>query len=70
MHNHDDKYPARPGFEPDTSRLQASVDTNESSGADHNVRNTIKKQHSNISFIRNAILLPQIKKSSPTMGQH
>ena len=29
MYNHDDKYPARPGFEPGTSRLQASVDTNE-----------------------------------------
>ena len=29
MHNHDDKYPARPGFEPGTSRLQAPVDTNE-----------------------------------------
>ena len=29
MHNHDDKYPARPGFEPSTSRLQAPVDTNE-----------------------------------------
>ena len=28
MHNHDDKYPARPGFEPGTSRLQAPVDTN------------------------------------------
>ena len=23
MHNHDDKYPARPGFETGTSRLQA-----------------------------------------------
>ena len=32
MHNHDDKYPARPGFEPGTSRLQAPVDTNEPSG--------------------------------------
>ena len=34
MHNHDDKYmyPTRPGFEPGTSRLQASLDTNESSG--------------------------------------
>ena len=32
MHNHDDKYPARPGFEPGTSRLQALVDTNEPSG--------------------------------------
>ena len=31
MHNHDDKYPARPGFEPGTSRLQAPVDTNEPS---------------------------------------
>ena len=29
VHNHDDKYPARPGFEPGTSRLQAPVDTNE-----------------------------------------
>ena len=29
MHNHDDKYPARPGSEPGTSRLQAPVDTNE-----------------------------------------
>ena len=32
MHNHDDKYPSRPGFEPDTTRLQAPVDTNEPSG--------------------------------------
>ena len=32
MHNHDDKYPARPGFESGTSRLQAQVDTNELSG--------------------------------------
>ena len=32
MHNHDDKYQARPGFEPGTSRLQAPVDTNEPSG--------------------------------------
>ena len=32
MHNHVDKYPARPGFEPGTSRLQAPVDTNEPSG--------------------------------------
>ena len=29
MHNHDDKYPARPGFEPDTSMLQTPVDTNQ-----------------------------------------
>ena len=32
MHNHDDKYPARPGYEPGTSRWQAPVDTNEPSG--------------------------------------
>ena len=32
MQNHDDKYPARPGFEPGTSRLQAPVDTSELSG--------------------------------------
>ena len=31
MHNHDDKYPALPGFEPGTSRLQAPVDMNEPS---------------------------------------
>ena len=31
MHNHDDKYPNRPGFEPGTSRLQAPVDTTEPS---------------------------------------
>ena len=32
MHNHDGKYPSRPGFEPGTPRLQAPVDTNEPSG--------------------------------------
>ena len=32
MHNHDDKYPSRPRFEPGTPRLQAPVDTNEPSG--------------------------------------
>ena len=31
-HNHDDKYPARPGFETGTSRLPAPGDTNEPSG--------------------------------------
>ena len=31
MHDHDDKYPSRPGFEPGTSKLQAPVDTNEPS---------------------------------------
>ena len=32
MHNHDDKYPSRPGSEPGTPRLQDPVDTNEPSG--------------------------------------
>ena len=32
MHNHDEKYTSRPGFEPGTPRLQAPVDTNEASG--------------------------------------
>ena len=32
MHNHDDKYLSRSGFEPGTPRLQAPVDTNEPSG--------------------------------------
>ena len=27
MHNHDDKYPSRQGFEPGTPWLQAQVDT-------------------------------------------
>ena len=41
MHNHDDKYPARPGFEPATSRLQTPVDTNEPSGpANIHVKNS------------------------------
>ena len=31
MHNHDDKYPSRPGFEPGTPRLPSPVDTNEPS---------------------------------------
>ena len=32
MHNHDDKYPSRSGFEPGTPRLPAPIDTNEPSG--------------------------------------
>ena len=32
MHNYDEKYPSRPGFEPGTARLQAPVDMNEPSG--------------------------------------
>ena len=35
MHNHDDKYPTRSGFEPGTSRLQAPVHTNEQLGPAH-----------------------------------
>ena len=35
MQNNDDKYLARPGFEPGTSRLQAPVDTNEPLGRPH-----------------------------------
>ena len=35
MHNHDDKYPSRPGSEPGTPRLQAPVDTNGSSGPEN-----------------------------------
>ena len=31
LHNHDDKYLARPGIEPGISRLQAPIDTNEPS---------------------------------------
>ena len=33
MHNHDDKYPTRPGVEPGTSTLQAPVDTNVPDGS-------------------------------------
>ena len=32
MHNHDDKYPYQPEFEPGTPRSQAPADTNEPSG--------------------------------------
>ena len=35
MNNHDDKYPARPGFKPSTSGLQAPVYANEPSGPAH-----------------------------------
>ena len=43
MHNHDDKYPARPGFEPGTSRLQAPVNKNEPYGPASKTRNTHPK---------------------------
>ena len=32
MHNPDDKYPTRPGFEPSTSEFQATIESNEPSG--------------------------------------
>ena len=38
MHNHDDKYPPRTGFEPGTPRLQAPVDTYEPSGPANEMR--------------------------------
>ena len=38
MHNHDEKYPSRPGLESGTPRLQAPVDTNEPSGPATNLR--------------------------------
>ena len=41
MHNHDDKYPSRPGFEPGTPRLQALVDTNEPSGPAYTTKYTV-----------------------------
>ena len=44
MHNHNEKYSARPGFEPGTPRLQAPVDTNEPSGKNgEKSRQTVKK---------------------------
>ena len=43
MHNYDDKYPAKPGFEHGTPRLQAPVDTNKPFGpASYNNKNKIK----------------------------
>ena len=46
MHNHDDKYPARPGFKPDFPRLQAPVDTNEPSGpAQRRINNTCRHRY-------------------------
>ena len=57
MHNHDDKYPYRPGFEPGTSRLQAQVDTNEPSGS---VRDPQLQVGENYSFLFN--LRPNISK--------
>ena len=41
MHNHADKYPARPGFEPGTSTLQAPVDTNKPWGAASNIQRRV-----------------------------
>ena len=44
MHNHDDKYPSRPGFEPGTPRLQAPVETYELSGPAYPKRTRICHQ--------------------------
>ena len=50
MHNHDNKYPARTGFEPGTCRLQAPVDTNEPSGPASTIR-TARGTDKNISSL-------------------
>ena len=44
-HDHDDKYPARPGFESGTFRLQDPVDTNEPSGPVVADDGPVLKQH-------------------------
>ena len=63
MHNYDDKYPARPGFEPGTSRLQAPVDTNEPSGParNNNVRTLCPA---------NTTRWPNVYDVGPTLSQH
>ena len=50
MHNHDDKYPSRPGFEPCTPRSQAPIDTNEPSGPAPSVCRPTFIFHSLISY--------------------
>ena len=52
VHNHDAKYASRPGFEPDTPRLQAPVDTNEPSGPA-----TCYKYVINVSHIKRGLVL-------------
>ena len=50
MHNHDDKYPVRPGFDPGTSRLQALVDTNEPSRPAYTADSKYSRHHSSSSI--------------------
>ena len=45
MHNHDHKYPSRPGFEHGTPGLQAPVDTNEPSRIMYNIHCTTRHRH-------------------------
>ena len=57
IHNHDDKYPARPGFEPGTSRLQTPVDRNEPSGPARiylitSIFHTLSIKHIIISYLK------------------
>ena len=55
MHNHDDKYPARPGFEPGTSRLlQAPVDTKEPSGP------AIRAKYDHIHIISGNVIVSRV----------
>ena len=51
MHNHDDKYPAWPGFKPNTGRLKAPVDMNESSGTEDLFE---KHECSTVEWIKNS----------------
>ena len=83
MHNHDDKYPARPGFEPVTSRLQVPVDTNEPSGPVSqrlqifiknfqglsDIRTIIELNNGRVSAIFNSIKLKKIRVHPPLKPQ-
>ena len=57
MHNHYDKNPSRPGFEPGTPRLQDPVDTNEPSGPaivsnDYSINaSSAKHEHSHFNLL-------------------
>ena len=61
MHNHENKYPARWGFEPGTSRLQALVDTNEPSGSAFRLRMSWSDKENKYSGVF-LILLPPPKR--------
>ena len=50
MHNHDDKYPARPRFEPVTSRLQAPFDKNEPLGPAAELRKVQNRTRNSIIY--------------------